>query len=539
MSCIVQGCKTVWHPQSSIILHNFPPEQKLRDLWLSKLQIKGKYYNSARVCSLHFKQSDYYPDNLRRLRKSAVPYSTYQNCKLCNQMNANSKCSHNEQFTMDDDDDHTMESIPESDPYNDMADSPSGIEFLDEDADIVQQCVQNTTAPEDPEQYLVERKPVRSKQKRKLQEEDSDYDPRDDASSPDLSVKKKKNIKKMPKYSSTPTNTVSKASRTLTPTNPPRRLTQPNPSAQNKPSKSKIKIKEVSPKNRNVRIPDFEDPLCLPVRAIKKSENDAKKLKSWNNACLEHFKHSDNVLKPERGVTKSSTRSIVLRNIVNKATGKYETAIWSKTSVENEDGVKKSQIFQSILPRYREKKRIDTYDLQPNKKPKSYRHTFEVLITKEDNKDGDSLVVYKPKESISSVYKLIDTDDADNQINSENEDDRRYLKQVAHCKMCAPCYQASWRGTKKNIKKEVRCGVCARGCPSAYSLLTHVRTHPAPALRPRRARVAAELAQILEYHYKCRICQKMCSSIKSLRAHIAAHKGTEKFVCEICNKISS
>ncbi|XP_052749444.1 zinc finger and BTB domain-containing protein 24-like isoform X2 [Galleria mellonella] len=315
-----------------------------------------------------------------------------------------------------------MSSLERS-PYNNMVDTDAEIEFLDEDADIVQQCVQSTIVPEEEDkEYLVERAPERPKRRRKVEDEDSDYDPRDEVPSPVPKMKKKKHARK-----------------------------------------------------------------------------------------------------PEK---------------VNTIHGNSETAIWSKTSVENENGVRKSQIFQSILPRYREKKILDSYELQNIKVPRNCHHVDEVLLTKEESKNGDILVAYKPKEAITSVYKF--TDDGDNESESADVEARKCLREVACCRTCAPCYQTSWRATRRdNAKMKIRCPVCGRGWPSAYSLLTHLRSHPGPQLQRHRAAVHHELARILDYHYRCRVCQHTFTSIKCLRAHVASHKGTETFTCEIGNHVAS
>lgn len=90
--------------------------------------------------------------------------------------------------------------------------------------------------------------------------------------------------------------------------------------------------------------------------------------------------------------------------------GKPETTIWSKTCVENEDGDKKSEIFQCVLPRYKEKKVLTTYSLAA-RKPKPYHLSDEAILSKEDGKDGEVLVVYKPREASSAVYKLVAPND--------------------------------------------------------------------------------------------------------------------------------
>lgn len=97
-------------------------------------------------------------------------------------------------------------------------------------------------------------------------------------------------------------------------------------------------------------------------------------------------------------------------SLVIEFSGKSETTIWSKTCVENEDGDRKSEIFQCVLPRYKEKKVLTTFGLL-NRKLKPYHIVDEVILSKEDNKDGEVLVVYKPKETLSAVYKLVTAND--------------------------------------------------------------------------------------------------------------------------------
>ena len=215
-----------------------------------------------------------------------------------------------------------------------MAESDGDIEFLDEDADIVQQCVQAVPPPvpiphlvprleEKVTPLLVERLPAEKKRssKRKKFEDDSDYDPRNDIvppSPPSSKGKKKKqqNVKKVKTYqkevvSNSKAATSSKA----------------GPSQGKKPKTvTYFPPREVAldRKQLNIRIPDYDDPLCLPVKAIQYEESDVKRMNNWNNVCLEHFKHCDNLLKPERGDTYSSTRTVVFRNVANKQTGLYK-----------------------------------------------------------------------------------------------------------------------------------------------------------------------------------------------------------------------
>lgn len=200
-----------------------------------------------------------------------------------------------------------------------MAESDNDIEFLDEDADIVQQCVQAVQyAPpieEKPIPFLVERerpaaRSERKRRRKKVAEDDSDYDPNQDnipPSPPSQRGKKKKQQvinKKVKTYNKVVSN--------------------PNLKVRTKALKPvPAKFEEILlDRNKcNINIPDYDDPLCLPVKAIKQEESDIKRLNNWNNVCLEHFKHFDNLLKPERGETNSSSRTVVFRNVVNKQSG--------------------------------------------------------------------------------------------------------------------------------------------------------------------------------------------------------------------------
>lgn len=187
------------------------------------------------------------------------------------------------------------------------------IEFLDEDADIVQQCVQNVEAeplvPQGPlveTTLLVERvKNERPRRKRK-KEEDSDYDPTEDLTQ----RPRKKRQQNFPRQGA-PRGRPSHSSY----------LQRTEIKVVRKPKKQVPKLDFMDRKKLDIRIPDYDDPLCLPVRALKKDEWDARKLKNWNNLCLEHFKHFDNPLRAEKEPTTSSKRTVVLRNMHNKMTG--------------------------------------------------------------------------------------------------------------------------------------------------------------------------------------------------------------------------
>lgn len=411
----------------------------------------------------------------------------------------------------------------------------SDIEFLDEDADIVQKCVQVQTiqyvappglVPIEDEKLtplLVERRPIERRRKRKkVDEDDSDYDPSQDLapqSPPSPKVKKKKQ-QVLPKKV-----IIKKVLKDV-----------PNLKEVTKPKQFTAEEPLIKRENLSIRIPDYDDPLCLPVKAIKQEHSDIKRLNNWNNVCLEHFKHCDNLLKPEKGETNSSTRTVVFRNVVNKQSGKTDTTIWSKTCVENEDGDRKSEIFQCVLPRYKEKKTPTPFTFS-NRKAKPYYLSDEVILSKEEPKDsGEILVVYKPQESLSAVYKLV-TDDKGNKEDTEDKEDdeiKSYIKEILCTKMCVPCFQMSWRGVMKNDDKPMRCPICKRcSFVTAYNLLTHFKTHSSEEIRKYKSVISGILAEVVEYHYKCRICCEQINSIKSLRQHLTTHQGNEPFTCEV------
>lgn len=193
------------------------------------------------------------------------------------------------------------------------------IEFLDEDADIVQQCVQTVENETDVKPtlgepiLLVERvpnekRPNQTRRRRRKQEEDSDYDPTEDL--PQRNRKRKQNHFAR--------QTATRGRRFA-----PSYVHKIDIKEEQKPKKLSTKYESVNRKLLNIRIPDYDDPLCLPVRALKKDEWDAIKLRNWNNLCLENFKNFDNPLRAEKEPTVSSKRTVVLRNILNKVTGNF------------------------------------------------------------------------------------------------------------------------------------------------------------------------------------------------------------------------
>ncbi|KAI8423449.1 hypothetical protein MSG28_012581 [Choristoneura fumiferana] len=422
-----------------------------------------------------------------------------------------------------------------------MADEDFEIEYLDEDEDVVQQCVQtvdaaasaavalpnfpvapkledNLTAPEiDTSSLLVERTPVGrppNKRKKKREEEDSDYNPNqsdeDYEPGPRRPYKKKQTMTPRP----APTPEIKKYKPT------------------NMSKKEEIKFR----RDMGVKIPNFEDPLCLPVKAIINDENDLKKVKNWNNICLNSFKNHDTVLKPDVGVTVRSHRDVVLRNVKNKLTGKSEVTVWSKLSVHSTTD-KKAEVFQSVLPKFREAKLLD-YPLALPKKMKPSRTVSTVVISKEEDK-AELMVVYKPQQAVSAVYRLVDDQSAEaGGPGKKEEDKKQHLQELTVCRVCAPCYQGSWRGFKKTTKKKsVVCPICVRTFVSVYNLLAHVKTHSADEVHRNKKVLGKALATVVDYHYRCRMCQEKCVSIKELRKHVLTHQSSEQFQCEVCNRV--
>ncbi|KAJ2946531.1 hypothetical protein O0L34_g12586 [Tuta absoluta] len=456
------------------------------------------------------------------------------------------------------------------------------IEYLDEDEEIVQQCVQTfppivktesiqagshlqnlkSLADHDIEDQieplLIERRKTDHKRK-KNDDSDSDYNPSEDLEDMETERKKRKLTKKVPPRSqpvrvkqpaqiqNQHQTTSNKQNLVRTYENKLKSL--PNLTVQKKmvsqmfeQKSSRVVKNQLSNRRKlNIMIPDYEDALCLPVRAIRGTAYDSKILKTWNNLCLEHYQRADNVLKPYRGNTAKSSRTIILRNIKNKYTGKLDTSISGRTTVENSWGEKKVETFQGTLPKYREKKLVlNNYPLQISSQ-KHFKHTYEALLTKEEDKNGEQLVVYKPRENISAVYKFTEEKKTRESEDEDLREELRVLKEITCCKVCSACYQVSWRGIRKQDKKDsLQCAVCSRTFVSVYNLLSHLNTnHSAKDVGKHKARLSRTLASIVEYHYRCRICQDRFNSIKLLRKHVSKHRGVEVFRCEIGNHMAS
>lgn len=194
------------------------------------------------------------------------------------------------------------------------------IEFLEEDADIVQQCVYNNEDSQsyldssqlmavEPDDTIQEESPRntllvervsndRRRRRRRKDEEDSDYNPHDDM------PPKKKKRQGRPRRVEVPVRKIDATDRVHVTT------------------KTTVRRYEKNRKKMDIRIPDYEDPLCLPVRALLKEEGNVQKLKNWNNLCLEHFRNYDLPLRADKEETVASKRTVVLRNLYNNMTGR-------------------------------------------------------------------------------------------------------------------------------------------------------------------------------------------------------------------------
>ncbi|KAF9406661.1 hypothetical protein HW555_013040 [Spodoptera exigua] len=74
----------------------FPKDSEKRQKWWSVIPLKGKFYESAKICSLHFKPENYDPLRPKRLLNSAVPVDSVQLCSCGNNVMASTtpfKCS--------------------------------------------------------------------------------------------------------------------------------------------------------------------------------------------------------------------------------------------------------------------------------------------------------------------------------------------------------------------------------------------------------------------------------------------------------------
>ncbi|XP_069995071.1 uncharacterized protein [Penaeus vannamei] len=82
--CSVVGCR-IWHRPKEVLYHRFPKEEGIREKWVIFCGKKKVNYESERICSVHFKKTDYerrlkyemlrlpVPRRLRTLKNDAIP----------------------------------------------------------------------------------------------------------------------------------------------------------------------------------------------------------------------------------------------------------------------------------------------------------------------------------------------------------------------------------------------------------------------------------------------------------------------------------
>lgn len=63
------------------------------------------------------------------------------------------------------------------------------------------------------------------------------------------------------------------------------------------------------------------------------------------------------------------------------------------------------ETYRSVLPRFRDKKMPTQYNLHRGVQ-RQFKNTYNVILSKETQKDEEFLVVYKPDEALSAVYKF-------------------------------------------------------------------------------------------------------------------------------------
>ncbi|GBP03421.1 hypothetical protein EVAR_101790_1 [Eumeta japonica] len=420
-----------------------------------------------------------------------------------------------------------------------MSDSDGAIEYLDEDADIVQQCVitSNVDVPIVPmpvikSPLLVERKrrtvasshhSHSAQKRRKDVDDDEDYDPRKNANSKmkrkSYSVHKKSSpfnrIKTpvAPAFSPTPKEIHTQKFVSSTENVIVKQKTEP-----------KTTVEADKPSNEIVHVYDYRDPLCIRDEPFVGNEEEMGHIKDWNRLCYEQLIKHENPLMPDEPDTYTK-KSLIFRNVCNNLTGKEVPTVWSRLTIRNQDGRKKSEGFESILPNFTTAK-ID-FEMStptPRNQKSPVLSSNCVILTKEEHKDGEVLVGYRPQEALAHVFKAMQE-----LVEVEGKmSNLKYLEEKLQCKICTSCYQYSWRGARQEKfgRKQIKCGICSRGFINTYNFVSHLKVHSAEEVKLNKKALCKTLAESIGYHYKCRICQKNNSTIKEARKHMLVHKVT-------------
>ena len=70
--CSVYGCYENGYNDTSVHLHRFQKDEKLRKKWIHKCYRTDKFdWKVGRVCSRHFTEEDYYKKSENKLHSSA------------------------------------------------------------------------------------------------------------------------------------------------------------------------------------------------------------------------------------------------------------------------------------------------------------------------------------------------------------------------------------------------------------------------------------------------------------------------------------
>lgn len=214
------------------------------------------------------------------------------------------------------------------------------IEYLDEDADVVQYCIspynQNDTnellkpVAEMEVTVLVEGEATRAKKRkikssRKSDYVDKDYDPlvdekeyehrsRKKVYAPKVTMNTKKDVKK-----------------------PKRVAVLPRVQCyENKKIDVLISNEDAMciPKDP-LCIPDFKNSLCLPVLLTTKDNLNINRLKTWNKQCAEVYKNQNKVLifKPSSNEVNSQSKQLTIlrKQVLDKTTGKFFSLNYSQS----------------------------------------------------------------------------------------------------------------------------------------------------------------------------------------------------------------
>lgn len=239
-----------------------------------------------------------------------------------------------------------------------MGESDGEIEYLDEDEEIVNHCVKYanksydlavknaipTPKPATPrneyqKSLIADRGRSRKRRRSSVYEEpDSDYDPTNDIRI-EKGIKPLRQPSRRLRGSSTstekvrPQNQPIKVKKTRSESVSSQEKDEPPKSQRRKASEGQAKVKQeekeeeesedisdmiIKRREMDITIPDYDDPLCLPVRVVSKVWSDRERLKKWNNMCLRYYQRYRDLQKD----VVTTTRELTFRSRRNPMTGK-------------------------------------------------------------------------------------------------------------------------------------------------------------------------------------------------------------------------